>query len=71
MPFGLPSYRADGRTRLRLEERLVAMIERYSSAGEQPAESTKPSLDTNLINGSHLDGATGHASQHNIDAMFA
>jgi hypothetical protein len=47
------------------------MIERYSSAGEQPAESTKPSLDTNLINGSHLDGATGHASQHNIDAMFA
>ena len=47
------------------------MIERYSSAGEQPAESTKPSPGSDLINGPRLDGATGHASQHDIDAMFA
>ena len=71
MPFGLPSYRTDGRTRPRLEERLVALIERYSSAGEQPAESTKPSPGSDSINGPRLDGATGHASQHCIDAMFA
>jgi hypothetical protein len=47
------------------------MIERYSSAVEQPAESTKPSLGSDLINGPRLDGATGRARQHDIGAMFA
>jgi chemotaxis protein CheZ len=57
-------------TLIMVEERLVAMIARYSGAGEQPAEATKPSSE-NFINGPRLDGATGHASQHDIDAIFA
>jgi chemotaxis protein CheZ len=51
-----------------LEERLVATIERYNNTGE-PAQT--PSPDSNLINGPRLDGASGHASQQDIDAMFA
>jgi chemotaxis protein CheZ len=57
-------------TLIMVEERLVAMITRYSGAGEQRAEATKPSSE-NLINGPRLDGATGHASQRDIDAIFA
>lgn len=53
-----------------IEERLVAMIQRYSGTSEQATEATKPS-SSNLINGPRLDGAGGHASQHDIDAMFA
>jgi chemotaxis protein CheZ len=58
-------------TLIMVEERLLAMIERYSDAGEQPAQPTKPSSDNDLINGPRLDGTTGHASQHDIDVMFA
>ena len=50
-----------------LEERLVATIERYN-AGE-PVQT--PSSNNDLINGPRLDGASGHASQQDIDAMFA
>lgn len=46
------------------------MIERYSSAGEQHAESTKPSPGSDLIK-APASMATGQASQHDIDAMFA
>jgi chemotaxis protein CheZ len=57
-------------TLIMVEERLIAMIARYSGTGNQPAEATKPSSET-LVNGPRLDGATGHASQRDIDAMFA
>src|SRR6185312_9744784 len=51
-----------------IEERLAAMIARNSGTGAQPGEASRP---TGLINGPRLDGADGHASQHDIDAMFA
>jgi chemotaxis protein CheZ len=52
-----------------VEERLVAMIARYSAAGERSDATSSPG--ENFINGPRLDGATGHANQHDIDAMFA
>jgi len=56
-------------TLIMVEERLVAMIARHNSAGERP-EAIKSSSE-NLVNGPRLDGATGHASQLDIDAIFA
>jgi chemotaxis protein CheZ len=50
-----------------IEERLMAMIQHHSGANE----ATKPSSAGDLINGPRLDGAAGHASQHDIDVMFA
>jgi chemotaxis protein CheZ len=54
-----------------VEERLVAMIQRHSGAGAQPVHASKLAPSTELINGPRLDGASGHASQLDIDAMFA
>ena len=55
-----------------VEERLVAMIQRHSGVGvAQQAQTSKPTQSTELINGPRLDGASGHASQLDIDAMFA
>jgi len=55
-----------------VEERLVAMIQRHSEVGvAQQAQTSKPTQSTELINGPRLDGASGHASQLDIDAMFA
>jgi chemotaxis protein CheZ len=55
-----------------VEERLVAMIQRHSGVGvAQQAQASKPAQSTELINGPRLDGASGHASQLDIDAMFA
>jgi chemotaxis protein CheZ len=54
-----------------IEERLMAMIERNCRASGQSAKAAKPSSAGDLINGPRLDGADGHASQHDIDAMFA
>jgi hypothetical protein len=55
-----------------VEERLVAMIQRHSGVGVvQQVQATKPAQSTKLINGPRLDGASGHASQLDIDAMFA
>jgi chemotaxis protein CheZ len=51
-----------------LEERLVATIERYNTTGE-PVQAPPSNID--LINGPRLDGSSGHASQQDIDAMFA
>jgi chemotaxis protein CheZ len=53
-----------------IEEKLAAMIACNSGTGAQLAE-TKLALGTDLINGPRLDGAAGHASQRDIDAMFA
>jgi len=54
-----------------IEERLLAMIKRSSAGGDQPADPPGSMPGTGLINGPRLDGAGGHASQHDIDAMFA
>jgi len=55
-----------------VEERLVAMIQRHSGVGvAQQVPASKPAQSTELINGPRLDGASGHASQLDIDAMFA
>jgi chemotaxis protein CheZ len=54
-----------------VEERLVAMIQRHSGAGAQPVHASKLAPSTELINGPRLDGASGDASQLDIDAMFA
>jgi chemotaxis protein CheZ len=54
-----------------IEERLAAMLARNSGTGAQSAPGTRPVPGTDLINGPRLDGAAGHASQHDIDAMFA
>ena len=53
-----------------IEEKLAAMIACNSSADAQSTE-TKPTPTHDLINGPRLDGAAGHASQRDIDAMFA
>ena len=56
-----------------VEERLAAMVERFSSTTEskRPAAAGTGSSGGELINGPRLDGASGHASQQDIDAMFA
>jgi chemotaxis protein CheZ len=52
-----------------IEERLASMIARNVGAAH-PAEASRPADRTDL-NGPRLDGSAGHASQHEIDAMFA
>lgn len=56
-----------------VEERLAAMVERFSSTTEskRPVAAGTSSSGGELINGPRLDGASGHASQQDIDAMFA
>ncbi|MFZ1189319.1 MAG: protein phosphatase CheZ [Pseudolabrys sp.] len=54
-----------------LEERLVAMIQRHGGVSAPPTQALRPSPPTVLINGPRLDGAAGHASQLDIDTMFA
>jgi chemotaxis protein CheZ len=56
-----------------VEERLAAMVERFSSNTEskRPAATGTSSSDGELINGPRIDGASGHATQQDIDAMFA
>lgn len=56
-----------------VEERLAAMVERFSSTAESKrlAGAGASSSGNQLINGPRLDGASGHATQQDIDAMFA
>jgi chemotaxis protein CheZ len=56
-----------------VEEQLAAMIERYNGAAEpkRPAAAGTSSSGVDFINGPRLDGSSGHASQQDIDAMFA
>ena len=55
-----------------VEGRLVAMIQRHSGGAiAHPVQASKPTPSTGLINGPRLDGASGHASQIDIDALFA
>lgn len=60
-------------TLMMVEEHLAAMIERYHSSSEasRPAAETHRTYAADLINGPRLDGASGHVSQKDIDAMFA
>jgi chemotaxis protein CheZ len=58
-------------TLIMVEERLVTMIERHYSAAKESPEANTPSSGKELINGPRLDGASGHATQRDIDAMFA
>lgn len=53
-----------------IEDRLVAMIARHSGSGEQPMRHGETSSER-LVNGPRLDGESGHASQRDIDVMFA
>ena len=60
-------------TLMMIEERLESMIERCHGSGElsRPTAETRPAAGGELINGPRLDGASGHVSQRDIDAMFA
>src|SRR5262249_7933660 len=51
-----------------IEEKLAAMIACNSGTGARPPEAAPR---TELINGPRLNGAAGHASQGDVDAMFA
>jgi chemotaxis protein CheZ len=53
-----------------IEDRLVAMIARHGGSGEQPMRHGETSSER-LVNGPMLDGESGHASQRDIDVMFA
>jgi chemotaxis protein CheZ len=50
-----------------IEQQLAAMLAQFGSVASA-AIAPKPA--DGLINGPKLDGDTGHASQHDIDAMF-
>jgi chemotaxis protein CheZ len=50
-----------------VEAQLAAMLERGNA---RPAAAAKAASGRGLINGPKLDGDHGHASQHDIDAMF-
>jgi len=67
---------------VRIYERAISRISRASASARmveerlgagiaQPVQASKPTPSTQLINGPRLDGASGHASQLDIDAMFA
>jgi chemotaxis protein CheZ len=52
-----------------IEERVAGMLDRHQPPrAETPVP--KPAEATSLINGPRLDGAAGHTSQNDIDALF-
>ena len=53
-----------------IEDRLVAMIARHNGSEERPVRHGETSGER-LVNGPRLDGESGHASQGDIDVMFA
>ena len=60
-----------------IEERVAGLLERYKVQRSETAtvmSSAKPTLGpataSGLINGPRLDGASGHTSQNDIDALF-
>jgi len=59
-------------TLMMIEERVAAMIERCNSTDSKgrPTQAEQPPT-CEFINGPRLDGDSGHASQGDIDAMFA
>jgi len=60
-------------TLMMIEERVAAMIERCNNSDgkARPAAPIEQPSNSEFINGPRLDGDSGHASQNDIDAMFA
>jgi chemotaxis protein CheZ len=58
-------------TLIMVEQQLAQMIERHQQSGEIEQPAANNSSSDALINGPRLDGAAGHVSQQDIDAMFA
>jgi chemotaxis protein CheZ len=60
-------------TLIMIEERVAAMLERCnnSDSANRPAAPAGSTSNGDVINGPRLDGASGHANQDDIDAMFA
>ena len=60
-------------TLMMIEERVAAMIERCNSSDgkARPTSPIEQPSSCEFINGPRLDGDSGHASQNDIDAMFA
>jgi len=60
-------------TLVMIEEKLASMIVRCDDpdAAHEPASAAAVNADSDLINGPRLDGDSGHASQVDIDKMFA
>ena len=56
-----------------VEEQLAVMIENCNSVDNaaQPDKTAGPRPSSDLLHGPRLDGAGGHASQQDIDLMFA
>jgi len=60
-------------TLVMVEEQLAVMIENCNSVDNaaQPDKAAGSAPSSDLLNGPRLDGAGGHASQQDIDLMFA
>ena len=60
-------------TLVMVEEQLSAMIENSNSVARaaRPDEIAAPQPSADLLNGPRLDGAGGHATQKDIDLIFA
>jgi chemotaxis protein CheZ len=59
-------------TLIMIEERVAAMLDRCNTgSASRPAANAEPRPNADFINGPRLDGEFGHASQGDIDAMFA
>ncbi|HXZ21182.1 MAG TPA: protein phosphatase CheZ [Pseudolabrys sp.] len=55
-----------------VEERVAAMLDRCNTeSASRPAAAAESPSNADSINGPRLDGDSGHASQCDIDAMFA
>jgi chemotaxis protein CheZ len=53
-----------------VEDQVAAMLDRCGAMASRAHATAKPRQDRALLNGPKLDGDGGHASQHDIDAMF-
>jgi chemotaxis protein CheZ len=54
-----------------VEDQVAAMLDRVNNLNTKAPSPTKSAADRGLLNGPKLDGDSGHASQLDIDAMFA
>ncbi|MGH6727737.1 MAG: protein phosphatase CheZ [Pseudolabrys sp.] len=52
-----------------IEEQVEAMLDRHNGEPSAPP-AAKPPQNGDLLNGPRLDGASGHTSQNDIDALF-
>lgn len=60
-------------TLVMVEEQLAVMIENCNNVtgAARPDKAAEPQPSGDVLNGPRLDGAGGHASQQDIDLMFA